>query len=179
MTDFADYEPDAHSLRPVDEVDIRPAVTTDLDSLASVMAVRGGTAADYEGRAGRLIERLDVLLIAEKSGAAVGWCGTQKISIHPDAEPEWLIAGLTVVPGMRRQGIGVRLLSGVLRCTGLSAPAEPVFSVINARNLASIDLHRRLGFVEVERAATFAGIDFVGGEGVLLRHPGRRCLSVT
>lgn len=70
MSDFVRYEPEAHSLWHVDKVVIRPAVSTDVDALASVMAVRGSAAEEYESRAGRLIECLDVLLIAEKSGAA-------------------------------------------------------------------------------------------------------------
>lgn len=169
MTDFVDYEPDAHSTRSDASVEIRPVEAADVDGLAEVMAVRGRAAKEHRDRALRLIERLDVLLIAEKDGVPVGWCGIQKFSIRPDTEPEWLISGLTVVPGQRRQGIAARLLCGVLEATAASSPNQPIFSVINARNLASIDLHQQLGFSEVGRAATFAGIDFTGGVGVLLR----------
>ncbi|MBS1907485.1 MAG: GNAT family N-acetyltransferase [Actinobacteria bacterium] len=169
MTDFVDYEPNVHSARSDESVKIRPVESADADGLAAAMAVRGGTAEEYRDRALRLINRLDVLLIAETDGVPVGWCGIQKFSIHPDAEPEWLIAGLTVVPELRRRGIAARLLGGVLDATAGSAPNEPIFSVINARNLASIDLHQQLGFSEVGRAATFARIDFTGGEGILLR----------
>ncbi len=98
------------------------------------MSSRGGTVEEHLDAAGQLIERLPVLLMAEKDGVAVGWCGIQ----------------------------------AVLRVTADSVPGEPVLSVINARNPASIDLHTGLGFVEVARAATFAGIAFTGGEGVLL-----------
>lgn len=135
------------------------------------MSSRGGMVEEHLGAAARLIERLPVLLMAEKDGAAVGWCGIQKHSIFPDAEPEWLVAGLTVLPEQRRRGIAMRLLRDVLDATAGAAPGEPIFSVINAQNPASVDLHIRLGFVEVARAATFAGITFTGGEGVLLRHP--------
>ena len=133
------------------------------------MAVRGGGIEQHVDQARRLIERLEELLIAEKDGVPVGWCGIQKSSIWPGSEPDWLIAGLTVVPELRRRGIAAQLLRGVLRATAKSAPGEPVFSVINARNAASIDLHEKLGFVEIDRAPTFAGIDFTGGEGTLLR----------
>ena len=170
MSDFVDYEPDAYAARSDESVEIRPAESGDVGGLAAVMAVRGGAVEEYHDRALRLIERLDVALIAVKDGVPVGWCGIQKLSIHPDAEPEWLIAGLTVVPELRRRGIAARLLRGVLDATAGSAPNEPIFSVINARNLASIDLHQQLGFTEVGRAATFAGIDFTGGVGVLFRY---------
>ena len=95
----------------------------------------------------------------------------QKVAIHTGADPEWLIAGLTVVPELRRQGSAARLLSDVLRDAAGRAPGEPIFSVINSRNLASIDLHLKLGFVEMGRSPGYAGIEFTGGEGVLLlRH---------
>lgn len=155
----------------VDEsLDTRSAVMADVDALAAVMAVRGGSAEEHLDRARKMIERLDVLLIAEMDGKPVGWCGIQKFSIFPSADPEWLIAGLTVIPEVRRQGVAARLLSEVLRATPRSTPPESIFSVINASNLASNDLRRRLGFVEVGRSAIFAGIEFTGGEGVLLRH---------
>jgi hypothetical protein len=36
-------------------------------------------------------------------------------------------------------------------------------------NRVSIALHRPFGFVEVDRAASFAGVSFTGGEGILFR----------
>lgn len=170
MSDFVDYEPDVHGARSDEYVEIRPVESPDVDGLAAVMAVRGGAVEGYRDRALRLIERLDLLLIAEKDGVPVGWCGIRRFAIQPDTELEWLIAGLTVVPELRRRGVAARLLRDVLDAMARSAPNEPIFSVINARNLASIDLHQQLGFVEVRRAANFAGIDFTGGVGVLLRY---------
>lgn len=149
---------------------IRQAVTADVGALATVMAARGGTVESHAGHALKTIERLDVLLIAERDEQAVGWCGAQKNAIDPGGDPEWLIAGLTVVPEVRRQGVASRLLSQVLREVAGRAPGESVFSVINARNLASIDLHLNSDFVEVGRSPSYAGIEFTGGEGVLLRH---------
>lgn len=170
MNDFADYAPGLQSSGPDVSIETRSAEPNDADALATIMAVRGGGVEEHVDRARQLIERLNVLLIAEKVGAPVGWCGIQKSSIHPDRRPEWLIAGLTVIPEVRRQGVATRLLGEVLRATPKAVRTEPVFSVINARNLASIDLHVGLGFVEVGRSETFAGIDFTGGEGILLRH---------
>lgn len=170
MTDFAEYVPRTHPTSSDESVETRSAVPTDADALAAVMAARGGSVEEHVAAARSLIERLDVLLIAEKEGLAVGWCGIQKFSIFPDAGPEWLIAGLTVVPEARRRGIAARLLREVLQATPRTAKEELIFSVINARNFASIDLHHEVGFVEVGRSAIFAGIEFTGGEGVLLRH---------
>ena len=171
MNDFAVYAPGLRSSSPDDSVETRSPRPKDADALAANMAVRGGSVEEHAARARHLIERLSVLLIAVKGGTPVGWCGIQKFSIFPGGDPEWLIAGLTVVPELRRRGIAARLLGEVLRVTPRVALAEPIFSVINARNLASIDLHEGLGFVEAGRSATFAGVEFTGGEGVLLRHP--------
>ena len=148
----------------------RLAVVADATALATVMAARGGTVEEHVDRARNMIERLDVLLIAENHEDAVGWCGVQKFAIHPGTDPEWLIAGLTVIPEVRRQGIAAQLLSQVLRDPSRRTPGESIFSVINARNRASIDLHLKLGFVEAGRSASYAGIEFTGGEGVLLRY---------
>ena len=170
MSDFAAYAPSVNPSVANGTVSTRLADPADAGALATVMAVRGGTVDEHVDRARRMIERLDVLLIAERDGDAVGWCGVQKFALHPGYDPEWLIAGLTVVPEARREGVAARLLGEVLRAATERAPGESVFSVINARSLASIDLHLKLGFVEVGRSANYAGIEFTGGEGVLLRH---------
>lgn len=169
MSDFVAYEPKVTTSAADGVVDIRLAGATDIGTLAGVLAVRGGTAEEHVERARRMIETLDILLVAEKDKTVVGWCGIQKYSIQPGASPKWLIAGLTVVPEARRQGIAARLLRQLVRDTSRTAPGEPIFSVINAMNLASIDLHLKLGFLEVGRSASYAGITFTGGEGVLLR----------
>lgn len=171
MTDFARYQPRRSSFAERATPTLRRATPTDASGLAGVMAVRGGLAADRLGQARRLINKLPILWLAEVEAWPVGWGGAQPFEIHADEEPRWLVAGLTVVPELRRRGIAAKLLARVVAEVATIAPGEPVFSVVNAQNLASVDLHLRLGFVEVERAATLARIQFTGGEGVLLRHP--------
>ncbi len=169
MSDFVAYEPGAHRGVRAQDVEIRQATRVDAQGLATVMSSRGGTPSDHLSAAQRLIDRLPVLLLAESSGDAVGWCGAQRSVIRPGGDPEWLVAGLTVDPESRRLGIAKRVLQRVLMTLESDAPGEPLFSVVNARNPASIDLHLGEGFEEVERGSTFAGIHFTGGEGVLLR----------
>lgn len=170
MSDYAAYAPGVKPSVADGVVTTRLAAPADVDALATVMAARGGAVEEHVDHARKMIERLDVLLIAESDEHAVGWCGVQKVAIHPGADPEWLIAGLAVNPEVRRRGIAARLLRQVLRDTAERAPGESVFSVINVRSLASIDLHLKSGFVEVGRSPSYAGIEFTGGEGVLLRH---------
>jgi phosphinothricin acetyltransferase len=172
MTDFVRFEPSARSPRAGAAVTIRKATSADVDGLSAVMAVRGGTAAEHRERADRLLERLPVLSVAEAGIELVGWSGAQPFEIEPGSSPEWLVAGLTVVPAYRRRGIAARLLQDVVEEVQRSAAGEPVYSVINAQNLASIELHKGLGFEEVGRAAKFASVEFTGGEGVLLRRAG-------
>lgn len=121
MSDFAAYAPSLKLSVFDGSFDARSAVMTDVDTLATVMAARGGTVEEYVDHARKMIESPDVLLIAEKDEDAVGWCGVQKSSIHPGADPEWLIAGLTVIPELYRQGIAARLPSQVLRDASSSA----------------------------------------------------------
>jgi hypothetical protein len=46
---------------------------------------------------------------------------------------------------------------------------DQAFYFTNARNVASIELHREFGFAEVTRDFTFPGASFEGGIGVLFR----------
>lgn len=67
--------------------------------------------------------------------------------------------------------------SDVAECAALTAHrldwvrgrAEVVYYFANARNGATIDLHRRLGFEEVTRDFAIPGVAFEGGVGVLFR----------
>lgn len=111
-----------------------------------------------------------MLLVAETERQLVGWCGAGRTSIQPEDEPQWLIAGLTVTLDYRRRGIAARLLGDVVRAVRTDEPGVAIFSVVNAGNLASIALHQGLGFCEIARQARIAGIEFAGGEGVLLRY---------
>ena len=165
-----EFLPEARSLRARDDVVVRAVRSTDVGELSVVMSARGGTAEEHVDRARRLIGRLSVLSVAEMDDALVGWSGAQKAVIEVGGAPEWLIAGLTVVPAQRRRGIAARLLGDVVAKLRTWEPKSPVFSVINAQNPASVALHEGLGFREVARGVTFARIEFTGGEGVLLRY---------
>jgi hypothetical protein len=42
---------------------------------------------------------------------------------------------------------------------------------MSTRAMASVELHRRLGFEEVTRDFSFPGLTFEGGKGILFRAP--------
>ncbi|MFH5878925.1 GNAT family N-acetyltransferase [Arthrobacter sp. NA-172] len=79
------------------------------------------------------------------------------------------LGGLSVRPDWRRHGIGTILTQA--RLDWIWRRASEAWYVVDASNLASIDLHRGWGFREVARAPSFHTTKFDGGEGALMRAP--------
>ncbi|MCV2392952.1 GNAT family N-acetyltransferase [Actinotalea sp. M2MS4P-6] len=167
MSRYAEYQPDAHGTDDGSVV-VRRAVAQDAAAIVAVDATREPRPASYLDRvAGQLAREDAIHVVAEHVGEVIG---TSAVKIWPqptDAPAGWYVSGITVVPWWRRRRVADRLLALELGSPELTG--EPVWSVVNAGNRASLDLHARHGFVEVARAATFAGIEFTGGAGVLLR----------
>lgn len=138
------------------------------------MAARGGTPAEHAPAARRLLDRVPVLLLAERAGShgprVVGWPGATLAALYPGAQPRWLTAGLTVTPEARRTGVGRRLLHAVIGAVADRGGGD-LHSVVNAGNAPSRALHASLGLEIVETGPRFAGIEFAGGVGVLLSRP--------
>ncbi len=55
------------------------------------------------------------------------------------------------------------------RLAWIRGRAREAWYFANARNDASLELHRQLGFVEVTRTFWYPAVSFDGGEGVLCR----------
>jgi ribosomal protein S18 acetylase RimI-like enzyme len=111
------------------------------------------------------------LVVAEKAGAIVGY-GRASLLEHesqaPDTAPRgYYLTGAFVVPGERRAGIASALARARLEWIG--DRAEEAWSFANARNAASIALHKRVGFEEVTREFSVPDLTFEGGEGILFR----------
>lgn len=168
MADFVVFEPEHHGT-PNPEVIIRSAADSDNTGIANVMATRGGRHRDHLADAQRMVDRCPLLTVATlPSGEIVGWSGASQHPLTDGGRHEWLVAGLTIIPDHRRTGIGQRLLTQVITELARTTSDSALYSVVNAANLASLALHRALGFREVDRGPTFAGITFSGGSGVLL-----------
>jgi ribosomal protein S18 acetylase RimI-like enzyme len=110
--------------------------------------------------------------VAEVAGRVVGYARTTYWQRPPDAPPNaapdgWYLIGLVVDPAHRRRGIGEALTTARLKA--VAARASEVWYFANARNQASLDLHKRLGFTEMTRDFWFPDLTFDGGEGVLAR----------
>jgi L-amino acid N-acyltransferase YncA len=56
-----------------------------------------------------------------------------------------------------------------MRLDWIRRRAAEAWFFANARNTASIALHRELGFEEVSRRFSFPGLTFDGGDGILFR----------
>ena len=132
MTDFARFELASRAVPAGSSVSIRPATFADIASLSVVMAARGGTSAGHREQAHRFIDRLPVLTVAQMGDNLVGYSGAQPFVIEAGREPEWLVAGLTVVPAQRRRGIAARLLRAVIDQVHRVAPGAPISPEVRA-----------------------------------------------
>lgn len=177
---FARFAPRGDTPRPEpgDEPVIRDARAGDLRALARIAAEREGcpeeeSLASFE----RVLARSGAgdgvrLLVAELDGhvRAFGKAAFFVRPLHapPLVAPEgWYLTGLVVEPAFRRRGIGDALTRERLAWIAGRGPAAYYFA--NARNEATIALHRRHGFVEITRSFHFPGVDFQGGTGILFR----------
>lgn len=176
VMDFVDFRPDEHG-DPFNDVLTRRSTVEDAHDLAAVMAARGGAAADHLSSVGRLIATAPIVLVAQRTHgdvrSIIGWSGAVRIPLRPGSHFDWVIAGLTVLPSWRRQGVGARLLRDVMTAISSEAPGSVVHSIVNAQNRASLLLHARAGFEETARGESFAGVVFEGGAGVLLTRTAR------
>jgi len=117
------------------------------------------------------------LVVAESGGAIVGYGRARLYEPAPgapaDAAPRgYYLTGVFVRDDCRRRGVAAALTQA--RLDWISARADEAWFFANARNTASIELHRPFGFEEVTRRFSFPGVTFGGGEGILFRLSLRR-----
>ena len=157
----------AAGIRVAGEGDVEPA---------AVLACRAAPERGMEGWTQALREDRGhpqrLLLVAGRGGGVVGY-GRARLFEHPpdapaDTAPEgYYLTGLFVDRDFRRTGVGAALTDARLRW--IAQRADDAWFFANARNVASMQLHRRFGFEEVTREFSFPGVTFDGGEGVLFR----------
>ena len=172
---FATYEPDRPGGRRAAPT-IRSATDSDVTAIARLAHEREGGALPDQLRAIEAqasgSDRLQ-LFVATLTDQVVAF-GRLAYFVPDDDAPAntvpegWLFAGLIVDPRYRRRSIGLALTEHRLQwLTGRAAHAH---YFANAENQPTIDLHEKLGFVEVTRDFTFPGVSFSGrGVGVLFR----------
>jgi ribosomal protein S18 acetylase RimI-like enzyme len=174
VTAFAAYAPDAGG-RPPAEISLRPATKGDVEAILRIEVVSGraaGSVGSAEGYRRAIADADRCVLVAETTDPAgrtiVGWAKTHHLVESADpAPPGHYLAGITVDPAWRRRGVGAALTDA--RLQWIAGRATTASYVVNARNRASIELHRRWGFTEVLRAPRLMGVEFDGGMGLLMR----------
>jgi len=171
---WAAYRPGGPRGTWPDGLVIREALLADCGGIAQMTHERDGAAVDAErGRCNRDLGDPDrLLLVADVGGelaafARAGRWEPPRDSPEGNAPAGWYLFGVVVRDGWRRRGIGIELTRQRLAWIGERAEAAYFFA--NARNATSIDLHAKLGFVEVTRDFTFPGASFEGGAGILFR----------
>lgn len=108
------------------------------------------------------------VVVASVDGETVGWGKTHFWDYDDGPAPlGHYLGGVTVLPVWRRRGVGAALTAARLQWIWTRAPAA--WYVVNARNLASIELHRRWNFTEMARGPKFHTTTFTGGVGLLMR----------
>ncbi|MBO0898636.1 GNAT family N-acetyltransferase [Cellulomonas sp. zg-ZUI222] len=169
MAGFADFRPGAEH-RPA-QVAVRPAALGDVDAMQEIQRRAGRPAHPDAYR--RAVENPDCcVLVAECSSQAgdpitVGGAQTYLHAAVVDAAPTGhYLGGVTVDPSWRRRGIALALTE--VRVQWIADRADEVFYVVNPRNLASIELHRRWSYEEVMRSSHLTGVEFSGGVGILM-----------
>lgn len=178
MSGYAEYESVPSIRRQPTSIAVRVATADDAPAIASVERAARGVVPEGFLEAVRILPtRPDALVlvatVAPKAGTDdglhfVGWTGARHRD-PADAPAGWYISGLAVIPDARRRGVAQALLLALREA--IPGEAGPLRSIVNARNLASLALHRSCGYNELSRGPTFLGVQFTGGKGVLLELP--------
>jgi ribosomal protein S18 acetylase RimI-like enzyme len=154
---------------------IRNAVEADLErcvALALLAAPEPGAESWKKALAADLEDLDRLLVVAEANGGIAGYGRARLFEPAPDAPADsaprgYYLTGIFVLRAERSRGIGTALTQA--RLDWVCRRSAEAWFFANARNNASIELHRRLGFEEITRRFSFPGLTFDGGEGVLFR----------
>lgn len=147
---------------------IRPAIADDVEAILQVQVRSGLSPSSAETLHAAMLDPNRHVVVAERRGTVVGWAKTHYWEYDDGPAPAGhYLGGLTVSPEFRRTGLGLSLSAA--RLEWIWQRNAEAWYVTNARNVASIALHRRLGFEEAARAPRFHTTTFDGGTGILWR----------
>ena len=171
---WATYQEDGDGEGTSGDVVIRPAVAADCRRVAAIVRERDSVPlADARAHCERDVAGTDRLLLVAMVGEEVaGFCACGSLAAAPawPGQPRsrgWYLPGVVVRDRWRRHGIALELTRR--RLEWIRERADEVYYFLERPNRASIDLHERLGFVEVTRDFAFPDASFEAGEGILFR----------
>src|SRR4051794_28321415 len=148
---------------------VRRAAAPDLEAVVALAVeaapVRGGDA--WRALLEEERRHPERLLVVAEGEEVVGYGRASLLDDLTGAPRGYYLTGVFVRPASRRAGVGAELTAARLRW--IAERADEAWFVANARNAASIELHRRFGFEEVTRDFAIPGVEFDRGEGILLR----------
>jgi ribosomal protein S18 acetylase RimI-like enzyme len=154
---------------------IRHGRNTDIEECVALalLAAPDRTANDWRESLLRDVESpAHQIVVAEIGDEIIGYGRARLFEPEPEAPADtaprgYYLTGVFVRADQRRGGIGAALTQA--RLDWIRGRADDAWFFANARNIASIKLHRRFGFEEVTRRFSFPSLTFDGGEGILFR----------
>ncbi|HEY8752923.1 MAG TPA: GNAT family N-acetyltransferase [Arthrobacter sp.] len=159
---------DAQADGPAAVVDVRPASLRDVAAILSIEQQSRRSQPSPAALDAAMKDPDRHVVVASVEGEIVGWAKTHFWDYDDRPAPlGHYLGGVTVLPGWRRRGVGAALTAA--RLPWIWARAADAWYVVNARNLASIELHRPWNFTEVARGPKFHTTTFTGGVGLLMR----------
>jgi aminoglycoside 6'-N-acetyltransferase I len=163
---FADYAPELTAVSPRVPVHVRGATDLDFNGIISVQADSARPPIEPKLLEKILRDTSRVLFVALEGNIVVGWAKTHywPRGVGSACAGHYL-GGVTVAPSHRRQGVADALTAA--RLEWIRYRSADAWYIVNANNLASIDLHKRWGFEEVARSSRFHSTEFTGGTGIL------------
>lgn len=168
---FASYVPDPPERHAPTSAVVAEASECDVPALAMLQTrVRGGSADEWVCSIERArCSARNLVITAKVAGEAVGYAIAGFFPEHPvdHAPAGYYMNGVTVNPAWRRRGVGSLLTRR--RMEWVWERGSVIWCVISGRNRASLEMHRKLGFDCVMTGSSLRGIEFIGGEGWLMR----------
>ena len=163
---YASYSPRVARHLPALKVRVRSATVLDVPDIQRLAADKGSRGVSPSSLEVAIADPQRKVVVATMDDVVVGWAKTHfwDLSDGPAAAGHYL-GGVMVASEIRRHGVGDALTSA--RLDWIWKRARKTWFVVNALNLASIDLHRKWGFCEVARNHRFHTTTFTGGEGIL------------
>jgi len=139
------------------QVNIRPAVSSDLEALTSLLEILFSIEEDFffnktlqcRGLELMLINDRCCVLVAEVNGQAVGMCSGQMTISTAEGGPALLVEDMVVLGEYRGQGIGQRLMAKVAEW-GKTKGVSRLQLLADRNNTPALEFYKRLGWQTTE-----------------------------